>query len=145
MLCKLKNLYNSFKLFFPLILFMFFLPGSNGSNISFIHSLLSLKKKIIKWCSCKERIFLYQKIPRKVERACAALCWPIPYPAPQQPQRKTSSSAQWGKEDFHYYLSQERLVISIAATHRIYVNRIVAQGFTGNNLLELFCYAVFYS
>lgn len=36
-------------------------------------------------------------------------------------------------------------MISIAATHRIYVNRIAAQGFTGNNLLELFCYAVFYS
>lgn len=29
--------------FFPLILFMFFLPGSNGSNISFTHSLFEEK------------------------------------------------------------------------------------------------------
>lgn len=38
--------------------------------------------------------------------------------------------------------SHNRLAINIAATRRIYVNGIVAQGFTGNHLLELFCYTV---
>lgn len=51
-----------------------------------------------------------------------------------------------GKGGFPFQsLQTERWVINTAAAHRISVNRTVAQGFTGNNSLELFCYTVFYS
>lgn len=134
---------------FPLVLFMFLLLGSDGSNISFTHSfllILNLKKKrelngvLVNRGDSYSRKFL-DKLKEHM-LPCAGLFHILH----SSLKERLFLNCMVGKGGFPFQsLQTERWVINTAAAHRISVNRIVAQGFTGNNSLELFCYTVFYS